>query len=79
MPPKPQMIAKQDWKYVSGGGRSLRNAHQPSTEITSMAFASNGNTLVSRGADETLKVSTAGIHIAPFVKVGAGHYRVHPK
>ena len=56
MPPKPQMIAKQDWRYVSGGGRMLRNAHEPSTEITSLAFASNGNSLVSRGADESLKV-----------------------
>ncbi|KAL3156845.1 hypothetical protein ABBQ38_001114 [Trebouxia sp. C0009 RCD-2024] len=56
MPPKPQMIAKQDWRYVSGGGRVLRNAHEPSTEITSLAFASNGHSLVSRGADETLKV-----------------------
>ncbi|KAL3132621.1 hypothetical protein ABBQ32_009149 [Trebouxia sp. C0010 RCD-2024] len=56
MPPKPQMIAKQDWRYVSGGGRVLRNAHEPSTEITSLAFASNGHSLVSRGADETLKM-----------------------
>lgn len=56
MPPKPQMIAKQDWRYVSGGGRVLRNAHEPSTEITSLAFASNGHTLVSRGADESLKI-----------------------
>ena len=56
MPPKPQMIAKQDWKYVSGGGRVLRNAHEPSTEITSLAFASNGTSLATRGADETLKV-----------------------
>lgn len=55
-PPKPQMIAKQDWKYVSGGGRVLRSAHQPSSEITSLAFASNGTTLATRGADETLKV-----------------------
>jgi len=56
MPPKPQMIAKQDWRYVSGGGRVMRNAHEPSTEITSLAFASNGHSLASRGADETLKV-----------------------
>lgn len=56
MPPKPQMIAKQDWRYVSGGGRVLRNAHEPSSEITSLAFASNGHGLVTRGADETLKV-----------------------
>lgn len=56
MPPKPQMIAKQDWRYVSGGGRVMRNAHEPSTEITSLAFASNGHSLASRGADETLKL-----------------------
>lgn len=56
MPPKPQMIAKQDWRYVSGGGRVLRNAHEPSNEVTSLAFASNGNSLASRGADESLKV-----------------------
>ena len=56
MPPKPQMIAKQDWKYVSGGGQVLRNAHEPSSEITSLAFARNGTSLATRGADETLKV-----------------------
>lgn len=56
MPPKPQMIAKQDWKYVSGGGQVLRNAHEPSTEITSLAFARNGTSLATRGADETLKL-----------------------
>ena len=56
MPPKPQMIAKQDWRYVSGGGRVMRNAHEPSTEITGLAFASNGHSIVTRGADETLKV-----------------------
>ena len=64
MPPKPQMIAKQDWKYVSGGARLVRNAHQPSSEITSMAFAGNGQTLVSRGADETLKVPSGRIDFA---------------
>ena len=63
MPPKPQMIAKQDWRYVSGGGRVLRNAHEASTEITSLAFSSNGNSLASRGADETLKVCPAWLHI----------------
>ena len=62
MPPKPQMIAKQDWRYVSGGGRVLRNAHEPSTEITSLAFASNGTSLATRGADETLKVLWAVQH-----------------
>jgi len=50
------MIAKQDWRYVSGGGRVVRNAHEPSTEITGLAFASNGNSIATRGADETLKV-----------------------
>ena len=63
MPPKPQMIAKQDWRYVSGGGRVLRNAHEPSTEITSLAFASNGTSLATRGADETLKVLWAVQHM----------------
>ena len=66
MPPKPQMIAKQDWKYVSGGARLVRNAHQPSSEITSMAFAGNGQTLVSRGADETLKVQSGLSDVACF-------------
>ena len=56
MPPKPQMIAKQDWRYVSGGGRVMRNAHEPSTEITSLAFANNGHSLTSRWGNETLKV-----------------------
>ena len=64
MPPKPQMIAKQDWRYVSGGGRVMRNAHEPSTDITGLAFASNGHSIVTRGADETLKVSFALLPLA---------------
>ena len=75
MPPKPQMIAKQDWRYVSGGGRVLRNAHEPSTEITSLAFASNGSSLVSRGADESLKVHNL---FTPFTPQTPCPYPRHP-
>ena len=55
-PPKPQMIAKQDWNYMSGTKQLVRAAHEPQTEITGMCFADDGYTMATRGADETLKV-----------------------
>lgn len=56
LPPKPQMVAKQDWSYVSGGGRSIYGAHADQLEITSLAFTRDSTTMLSRGADATLKV-----------------------
>ncbi|CAL8470106.1 g9648 [Coccomyxa elongata] len=55
LPPKPQMVAKQDWSYVSGGGRSVYGAHADQSEITSLAFTRDSTTMLSRGADATLK------------------------
>ncbi|KAK9812868.1 hypothetical protein WJX72_004992 [[Myrmecia] bisecta] len=54
--PKAQMLGKQDWRYVSGGGRVVRRAHQPGTEITCLRVSFDNQTLLSRSADETLKV-----------------------
>jgi hypothetical protein len=92
LPPKPQMLGKQDWRYVSGGGQVPKacvhalthgvcphsccanaprhwlqtcldwsvqvchGAHDADSEVTSFAFSRDDNTLLSRGADETLKV-----------------------
>lgn len=56
--PKAQMIAKQDWRYVSGAAQLLlRGAHPPDTDITSLAFSQDNLKLLSRAADDTLKVS----------------------
>lgn len=55
-PPKPQMVAKQDWTYKSGGGQVVRDAHEPELEITGLCFAQDGRTFASRGADATLKL-----------------------
>ena len=52
-----QMVARQDWRYVSAAAQVARGAHAADSEITSVALHSSGRTLVSRGADDTLKVS----------------------
>jgi len=55
--PKAQMMGRQDWRYVSGGAQSVvRGAHPPDIDITSLAFSRDNITLLSRAADDTLKV-----------------------
>ncbi|KAG2434016.1 hypothetical protein HYH02_012476 [Chlamydomonas schloesseri] len=56
LPPSQQMIEKQGWTYVSKPTQLARNAHEPGTEITSLCFSSDNSTLLSRGADATLKI-----------------------
>lgn len=56
------MMGKQDWRFVSGGAQlMLRKAHMADTDITSLAFSKDNLTLLSRGADDTLKV-LASVH-----------------
>lgn len=55
LPPKAQLLGKQDWRYVSGGGQVARGAHVADTEITSLAFSRDSSTMLSRAADDTLK------------------------
>lgn len=66
LPPKPQMVAKQDWSYVSGGGRSVYGAHADQSEITNLTFTRDSTTMLSRGADATLKVRAAILQQASF-------------
>lgn len=54
--PKAQMVPKQDWSYVAGATTNLQGAHQRDDDITSLCFSSDGNTLLSRSCDDTLKV-----------------------
>lgn len=54
--PKQQLIAKQTWNYVSRPSQVVHKAHALGSDITSLAFSQDGNTLLSRGADETMKV-----------------------
>ena len=55
--PRAQMMGRQDWRFVSGGAQlMLRKAHPPETDITSLAFSQDNLTLLSRAADDTLKV-----------------------
>ena len=49
-------LQKRKWTYVSRPGQLMRGAHAPGTEMTSLAFAQDGCTLVSRGDDNTMKV-----------------------
>ncbi|KAK2079304.1 hypothetical protein QBZ16_002995 [Prototheca wickerhamii] len=53
--PAAQMVAKQDWNYVTGTNRVIRNAHASGSEITSLAYSRDGTRLLSRGGDDTLK------------------------
>ncbi|GIL65412.1 hypothetical protein Vafri_19165 [Volvox africanus] len=56
LPPKPQMVEKQGWTYVSKPNQLIRDAHESGTEITSLCFSSDNHTLLSRGTDGTLKI-----------------------
>lgn len=50
------MIEKQHWTYVSKPGPIVQDAHDSESDITSLCFARNGHTLLSRAMDHTLKV-----------------------
>lgn len=39
LPPAPQMVQKQGWTYVSRPSQLLRGAHEPQSDITSIAFS----------------------------------------
>ena len=56
LPPKAQLLGRQDWRYISSGGQVAQKAHAQGGEITSLAFSRDSNTLLSRAADDTLKV-----------------------
>ncbi|KAG1653233.1 hypothetical protein FOA52_008483 [Chlamydomonas sp. UWO 241] len=56
MPPTPQMIEKQGWTYVSRPSHIARGAHTAGEEITSLQFTRDGNQLLSRGMDATMKL-----------------------
>ena len=58
LPPKAQMLGRQDWRFLSGSGKVIRAAHQPNQEISCLCYADNGIMLASRSCDETLKVSS---------------------
>jgi len=53
---KLKVMEKQRWAWTARPGQQARGAHEAETEITSLCFARDGKTLVSRAADETLKV-----------------------
>lgn len=38
-PPKPQMVEKQGWSYVSRPTQLVRGAHEVDTEVTSLCFS----------------------------------------
>lgn len=54
--PKQQMIAKQDWKYVSKASQVARAAHEAQSEITCLAFSQDSTSLLSRGMDGSMKL-----------------------
>jgi WD repeat-containing protein 70 len=54
--PKQQGVKQQNWSFVSQAGNLLRNAHESSSEITCLQFSVDGTSLLTRGADETLKL-----------------------
>ena len=54
--PKQQMLGKNTWRYASGASQIVKCAHTPDTDVTDLKFLRDGVTLLSRGADDTLKV-----------------------
>ena len=50
------MLGKQDWSYVSGARHLLHGAHEQGDDVTCLRLSADGNTLLSRSEDATLKV-----------------------
>lgn len=51
-----QKLEKQKWTILSRAGQVVRGAHEEGNEITSLSASHGGQTLLSRGADSTLKL-----------------------
>ena len=56
LPPSQQCKLDNHWSYASRPKTVVKAAHPPGESITSLAFAKDGNTLLSRCADGTLRV-----------------------
>ena len=63
--PKAQMVPKQDWSYVAGAKTNLQGCHEKDSDISSLCFSSAGTMLLSRAADDTLKVQTCPFYARP--------------
>jgi len=51
-----QGFGKQDWRYVAGGGKTVRPAHAAGSSITAIAGRRDGVTLATRGDDGAVKL-----------------------
>eukprot|EP00227_Mantoniella_beaufortii_P014791 CAMPEP_0197584682 /NCGR_PEP_ID=MMETSP1326-20131121/7216_1 /TAXON_ID=1155430 /ORGANISM="Genus nov. species nov., Strain RCC2288" /LENGTH=710 /DNA_ID=CAMNT_0043149089 /DNA_START=43 /DNA_END=2175 /DNA_ORIENTATION=+ len=56
LPPSAQCHSDNHWNYASRPQQTIKGAHPPGDSVTSVAFARDGNILLSRCADGTLKV-----------------------
>ena len=54
--PGAQAMPAQNWSFVSRSGQILRGAHEADSEICCLSISINGNLMLSRGADSTLKL-----------------------
>ncbi|PRW20712.1 WD repeat-containing 70 [Chlorella sorokiniana] len=56
--PKPQqaLFTKQTWTYATAPGQVVRNAHSAGSDITCVRFSLNGQHLLSRSEDGSLKL-----------------------
>lgn len=51
-----QSIGKQNWNFVNRESKVVRSAHEQGSDITCLRVSRNGNNLISRSSDETLKL-----------------------
>ena len=56
MPPSAQCHFDNHWSYASRPKTQLKKSHPPGETVTSVAFSRDGNTLLSRCQDGTLRV-----------------------
>jgi WD40 repeat protein len=49
-------IHAQNWSYVSKPNQLVRSAHEVGNETTSLSFSQDGNMLLSRNMEGTLKL-----------------------
>jgi hypothetical protein len=49
-------LFQNKWSYSNTPKHNLKAAHQAGDEITCIRFSADNNTMLTRGADHTLKV-----------------------
>lgn len=51
-----QSLGKQNWNFMNRASKIVKGAHTQGNDVTCLKFSRNGNTMLSRSSDRTLKL-----------------------